>query len=110
VTVAQDPVWRGVSGRGTGPDDVGVYVGGSFQRAGDVSSWNVSRWARRSCRADVDASGGVDGRDVAAVLAFWGPCAACPEDVDRDGTVAMGDLGLVLAAWGACGPGLNPRP
>jgi formylglycine-generating enzyme required for sulfatase activity len=58
--------------------------------------------ARGQCPADLDASGVVNGADLAGVLAAWGPCAQCSEDLDGDGVVTGSDLGQVLVAWGEC--------
>jgi enterochelin esterase-like enzyme len=49
--------------------------------------------------ADLDCSGAVDGADLAAVLAAWGPGHG-PADVNGSGAVDGVDLGRVLAAWG----------
>jgi formylglycine-generating enzyme required for sulfatase activity len=58
--------------------------------------------ARGQCPADLDASGVVNGADLAGVLAAWGPCVQCSEDLDGDGVVTGSDLGQVLVAWGEC--------
>jgi formylglycine-generating enzyme required for sulfatase activity len=58
-----------------------------------------------ACDADVDGSGTVDGSDLGAVLAAWGPCAGCAADVDGSGAVDGGDLGALLVLWGSsCSP------
>jgi formylglycine-generating enzyme required for sulfatase activity len=47
----------------------------------------------------------VNGVDLAAVLAAWGPCAStfdCPADLNEDAEVNAGDLTALLAAWGPC--------
>lgn len=49
---------------------------------------------------DLDGDGDVDGLDLAALLADWGPCPGCPADLDGDGDVDGLDLALLLAAWG----------
>jgi len=53
------------------------------------------------CRlaADIDCSGAVDGADLSAVLAGWGPGQG-PEDLDGDGFIGAGDLAQVLSNWG----------
>jgi hypothetical protein len=58
-----------------------------------------------SCVAcDLNPTGTVDGADLGALLAFWGPVsAAFPRaDINRDGIVNGEDLGLLLANWGPC--------
>jgi hypothetical protein len=45
----------------------------------------------------------VDGADLAALLAAWGPCpakSACPADLNGDGQVGAADLTILLASWG----------
>jgi hypothetical protein len=56
------------------------------------------------CPADVDASGTVNGVDLAVVLTNWGiPSPKYPgADVNDDGVVDGTDLATVLAGWGAC--------
>ena len=59
-----------------------------------------------SCSAfDLNPTGIVDGADLGALLAFWGPVSpAFPRaDINRDGNVNGADLGLLLANWGPCG-------
>ncbi|HMN97625.1 MAG TPA: M12 family metallo-peptidase [Phycisphaerales bacterium] len=51
---------------------------------------------------DLDGNGIVDGADLGALLAAWGPCppaGACPADQNGDGVVDGADLGALLAAW-----------
>jgi enterochelin esterase-like enzyme len=53
------------------------------------------------CRlaADIDCSGAVNGADLGAILANWGPGDG-PEDLDGDGVVGGSDLAQLLANWG----------
>lgn len=60
---------------------------------------------------DLDGDNDVDGGDIGALLAMWGPCSGspCTADLDCDGQVGGGDLGLLLGGWGpgcprACDP------
>ena len=55
-------------------------------------------------RYDLNPTGTVDGSDLGALLAFWGPVSpAFPRaDITRDGIVNGEDLGLLLANWGPC--------
>lgn len=59
---------------------------------------------RPPCPADIDASGSVNGVDLAIVLTNWGaPNPKYPEaDIDNDGAINGVDLAIVLAGWGAC--------
>jgi hypothetical protein len=54
---------------------------------------------------DLNPNGIVDGADLGALLAFWGPVSpAFPRaDINRDGVVNGADLGILLANWGPCG-------
>ena len=54
---------------------------------------------------DLDGSTLVDGGDVGALLAAWGPALpGADADLNLDGAVDAADLGIVLAAWGEPGP------
>jgi len=54
--------------------------------------------------ADLTVNGIVDGSDLGALLAFWGPInPVFPQaDINHDGVVDGGDLGSLLASWGLC--------
>jgi hypothetical protein len=54
--------------------------------------------------ADLDASGAVNGVDLAIILNTWGTAGGkYPQaDIDRDGVVGGTDLALILGAWGEC--------
>jgi len=56
------------------------------------------------CLADLFIDGQVNGADLGALLAFWGPVnPGLPEaDLNRDGVVNGADLGYLLNAWGPC--------
>jgi hypothetical protein len=60
------------------------------------------------CIGDLYADGFVNGADLGALLAYWGPVTGTPAsqaaDIDRDGVVNGSDLGILLAGWGACAP------
>jgi hypothetical protein len=53
---------------------------------------------------DLNASGIVNGLDLAMLLGNWGPCAAesiyCPGDFNGDNVVNGLDLAMLLANWG----------
>jgi hypothetical protein len=55
--------------------------------------------------ADLTANGTVDGADLGALLAFWGPVnPVFPQaDINGDGAVNGADLGVLLSVWGPCG-------
>jgi hypothetical protein len=48
---------------------------------------------------DLNGDGFVNGVDLAALLAAWGPCTGCDADLDGDGGVGAADLAIMLAAW-----------
>ena len=57
------------------------------------------------CRSgDLNCSGVIDGADLGALLAAWGPCAGgtpgCAGDLDNNGSVDGADLGGLLSNWG----------
>ena len=54
------------------------------------------------CPGDLDGSGAIDGGDLGAILAGWGPCSGCAADLSGDGLVDGVDLGQFLAVWGPC--------
>ena len=56
------------------------------------------------CLADLFVDGQVNGADLGALLAFWGPVnPALPSaDINRDGKVDGADLGYLLSNWGPC--------
>ena len=64
--------------------------------------------------ADVNLDCLVNGADLAAVLAAWGPCTAtpCVGDLNTSGAVDGSDIAAVLGAWGNAGcvtPGSSDR-
>jgi hypothetical protein len=54
--------------------------------------------------ADITNNQIIDGADLGALLAFWGPVnPVLPQaDVNRDGQVNGADIGLLLSHWGPC--------
>jgi hypothetical protein len=56
------------------------------------------------CLADLFVDHQVNGADLGALLAFWGPVnPGFPQaDMNRDGKVDGADLGHLLASWGPC--------
>jgi len=57
----------------------------------------------KTCPADVNDDGVVNGADLAAVLGAWGPRPGALEDINGDGVVNGADLAALLGSWGACG-------
>jgi hypothetical protein len=55
------------------------------------------------CLADLFIDRQVNGADLGAVLAQWGPATAnTASDLNRDGVVNGADLAYLLNAWGPC--------
>lgn len=58
------------------------------------------------CLGDILADGRIDGADLGALLAYWGPVTSSPIsqacDINRDGFVNAPDLGVLLNSWGPC--------
>lgn len=66
----------------------------------DEGMYRLDWYALCIAPADVDGSGDVDGGDVAAVLAAWGPVPAfTAADLNQDLAVDGMDLTAVLAEW-----------
>lgn len=60
----------------------------------------------RSCPADLDLDGVVDGTDFGLFVAEWGPVGplgSCA-DLNGDGSVDGNDVGAFFSAWGICNP------
>jgi hypothetical protein len=59
------------------------------------------------CIGDIYVDRAINGADLGALLAYWGPVTssdasrAC--DLNGDGVVNGSDLGILLAYWGTCG-------
>ena len=75
---------------------------------GMVSDLNANRVPDTcECLGDLYLDGFVNGADLGALLAYWGPVTGTPAslaaDINRDGTVNGSDLGILLASWGTCG-------
>ncbi|MFM1804309.1 MAG: hypothetical protein RL136_1188 [Planctomycetota bacterium] len=78
----------------------------AFVRGYGVISARAAAMRDRAAE-DFNLDGAVDARDLAAVLASWGPCAdpdpatgLCVCDLNGDGAVDAADLAQVLARWG----------
>jgi hypothetical protein len=54
--------------------------------------------------ADITNNQIIDGADLGALLAFWGPVnPILPQaDINRDGRVSGADIGILLSFWGPC--------
>jgi hypothetical protein len=54
---------------------------------------------------DLDASGKIDGADLALLLSNWGTNILSQRvDFDGSGAVDGGDIALLLVQWGDCAP------
>ena len=58
------------------------------------------------CIGDIYVDGVINGADLGALLAYWGPttnaAASIACDLNVDGVVNGSDLGILLAYWGPC--------
>ncbi len=59
-------------------------------------------WTHRSCNADLDGDGTVNGTDFLALMFEWSADPQGPPDFDRDGIVGTSDLMALLLRWGDC--------
>lgn len=59
--------------------------------------------AAACCPADLNEDGQVNGPDLGALVAFWGPNPSYGRaDITGDGTVNGSDIAALLSAWGPC--------
>lgn len=58
--------------------------------------------AAANCRADLNATGIIDGTDLGILLGQWGPCPGCSGDFNGDGVVGCFDQEYLLGNWGKC--------
>ena len=81
--------------------DYGQILGGAFADENGNGVLDTCECAG----ADITANGTVDGADLGALLAFWGPVGpVLPEaDLNGDGIINGEDLGILLSNWGPCG-------
>ncbi len=112
--------WNDVSLRGTGQGALiewsadcnsdGIVDFGQI-RAGELDDANANsipdcceQGTPCDCPSDLNGDGVVNGADIGAILAFWGPNPVfAAADITRDGQVNGADLGALLSAWGPCG-------
>jgi hypothetical protein len=95
----------------------GLAVGKGFQALRSSTNYEPRlhsgpRWLNTidpppvaACPADVNDDGLVDGGDLSAVLATWGPSTpgqSNAADLNGDGLVDGNDLSAILATWGPC--------
>lgn len=70
-------------------------------RVPEIVSQFVVRGAGVPCVADLDASGTIDGTDLATLLGAWGTNDPIL-DLDGSGDIGSGDLAILLGTWGGC--------
>ena len=80
----------------------------NLQRVQSIAGWSYGTLSVSSdgyCSADLTQNSTVDGADLGALLAFWGPVnPVFPQaDINGDGEVNGADLGILLSVWGPCG-------
>ena len=86
-------------------DQVSLQAGAVVVDSGGNCIQELCESCAPLCIADLTVNGVVDGADLGALLAFWGPRnPVFPQaDINGDGVVNGADLGLLLANWGPCG-------
>ena len=69
-----------------------------------VSPLASFRWIAplKTCPADFDCNGAIDGGDLGVLLGGWGQPGRT--DLNHDGITDGADLGLLLSGWGFCAP------
>jgi hypothetical protein len=74
----------------------------------DLNSNNVPDCCESTeicCPSDLNEDGEVNGTDLGALIAFWGPNPSYPRaDLDRNGYVNGSDIAVLLGSWGQCTP------
>lgn len=73
----------------------------SLLAASALAALGAARGVTADCPSDLNASGAVDGGDLALMLSGWGGAAG---DVTGDGTTDGSDLAALLSGWGDCPP------
>ena len=110
-----------VNGKGLGGDSgggvfnaQGQLVGINFGQSGnnasvgttsynDLAQPEVLAWVQANttipptCGADINCDGGVNSKDLGALLSAWGEPG--PTDIDDSGATDSADLGTLLSAW-----------
>lgn len=83
------------------PSGATAYVGTSIpgQSPADKICFLYALHVAEPIVSDLDGDGAVDGADLGALLAAWGPCGGCAEDLTGDGVVDGADLGELLSNW-----------
>ena len=91
-----------------GPEVVdarGLNENGSFFGGGEIAEENLPGMPA-PCIGDIYLDGFVNGADLGALLAYWGPttnaAASIACDLNVDGVVNGSDLGILLGYWGLC--------
>jgi hypothetical protein len=90
------------------PEDLGTVRG--FANGGTEGGWLLlAETPRPACPENLagccteENPQWVNGEDLAALLAVWGPCdQTTPADFNSDGLVNGADLAALLNAWGLC--------
>ena len=92
---------------GTGDTNDTLYTGWAGEVNGDHAKLaiNACLWLNPDvpCPADLNASGSVDGADLASLLNAWGACpGTCAADLNADHVINGADIAALLNAWGTC--------
>ena len=86
--------------------DYGQIVNGSLSDIDADGVPDCCEGGFACCTGDVLIDGQVNGADLGALLAYWGPVTSSPvsrsSDLNADGVVNGADIGVLLAGWGAC--------
>lgn len=88
---------------GNGIVDFGEIRDGLLPDANHNNIPDCCESAAACCPADLNEDGQVNGPDLGALVAFWGPNPSYGRaDITGDGTVNGSDIAALLSAWGPC--------
>ena len=86
--------------------DYGQILDGTFPDSNSNGIPDCCEGGGSCCVGDILADRVINGADLGALLAYWGPVTASPIsracDLNGDNVVNGADIGLLLAGWGNC--------
>jgi hypothetical protein len=91
---------------GDGVVDYGQILDGTFPDSNSNGIPDCCEGGGSCCVGDILADRVINGADLGALLAYWGPVTTSPIsracDLNGDNVVNGADIGLLLAGWGNC--------
>ncbi len=91
---------------GDGVVDYGQILDGTFPDSNSNGVPDCCEGGGSCCVGDILADRVINGADLGALLAYWGPVTTSPIsracDLNGDNVVNGADIGLLLSGWGNC--------